>query len=254
MAALGDRDPVVLVAPSDRRVREDLDSRSRAGGRQFVSCGPVVVRAPQQMSAELMFVLDEHHRRSGLRSGERRSHARRTTAGNDDIRMGVTLVVATVRCVEVDTAARGEFRQDVFVGRPQFRRLHEGLVVEAGGEEAADEAVGGFHVELQRRPHVLRRHGHAVRKLAMRGTHVRLVVDLHGRVGIPEVGGQHAAGPVVFHGTAEDVFAVGQERRGDGVALETLELLAVPGERDHRRTIDDITQRRGKSVTHFMSP
>ena len=112
--------------------------------------------------------------------------------------MGVTLVVATVRRVEIDTATRGEFRQDMFARRPQLRRLHEGLVVEASGEEAADEAVGGFHVELQRRPHVLRRHGHTVRKPAMRGTHVGLVVDLHGRVWIPEVGGQHTAGRWYF--------------------------------------------------------
>ena len=148
--------------------------------------------------------------------------------------MGVALVVATVRRVEIDGTAWGEFRQDMFVRRPQFRRLHEGLVIEAGGEEAADETVGGFHIELQRRPHILRRHRHAVREFTMRGTHVGFVVDLHGRVGIPEVSGQHAAGPVVLHGAAEDVLAVGQERRGDGVALEALELRAVPGERDRR--------------------
>ena len=79
---LHDRDPVVVVAPGDDRVDDDLDARRRrdrapqVGERREV--GSV---APAQMPAELGLLLDQQHASARLGGRERRCHPRRPAAG-----------------------------------------------------------------------------------------------------------------------------------------------------------------------------
>ena len=78
--ALGDRDPVVLVAPGDRRVREDLDSPLRRR-RRVRWLRPGRRRSPTADARRA----DVRARRASPTNrpppGKRRSHARRPTAG-----------------------------------------------------------------------------------------------------------------------------------------------------------------------------
>ncbi len=105
-------------------------------------------------------MLDQENLGSGLgRSGCGR-HAGGAATGDDDVGVGVPLVVVAVRGVGVDGAAGSERGQHLLVGRPELLRVDEGLVVEAGGQEPADELVRGLGVVVERRPHVLWADGH----------------------------------------------------------------------------------------------
>ena len=127
--------------------------------------------------------------------------------------MYVTLVVGAVRAgLPVDLATRSELPQDLLVEGPQKLRAHEGLVVEAGGQEATHQLVGCRQVEAQARPHVLGGYLHPCLQLAATGANVGLVPDLHEEIRIPMVGGHDSALAVVLHGSAEHVDTIGGNR------------------------------------------
>jgi len=157
--------------------------------------------------------------------------------------MGIALVVGTVRAgLPVDATTGSELPEDLLVqGVPEEPGPHEGLVVEAGGQEPSDQLVDGGEVPTQARPDVLGADGHAVGQPAAAGADVGLVSDLHEQVRIPVVGGQDSAPPVVLHAAGEHLDTRCCQRRGDRVALVACETATVPSECQRRGPVDDLT-------------
>ena len=148
--ALEDGQPVVVVAPGDDAVRDDLDVRpcgerlTQLGERRELGRSAVA-----QVAAEPVLLLDEQHPRPGLGGGDRGRHACRSASGHAHVDVGVALLEAVLGWLVGDPPAGGEAAEHLLVRRPQPLRLDERLVVEAGAEEPPDELVGGLHVVLQ---------------------------------------------------------------------------------------------------------
>ncbi len=144
--------------------------------------------------------------------------------------------------------------------RPQRRALdearpHEGLVVEPGREERRQQVVDRADVEAAGRPAVLARGHEPVVELDLRGAQVRRhpgLVPRHGdeRVGLVGAGRQDAARAVVFERPAEKMNAVGEQRRGERVALETLVGMSVEGEAERCRAVDPAAPGRAEIDAH----
>ena len=145
MAPLHDGDPVVVVAAGHRGVHEDLDAGvCPAGHRQLGALGPLGVITPEEVAPQVAVLLDEEDRCTGIGGGQRSPHASGAATGDEDVRVDVPLVVGAVLAgLPVDLATRGELLQDLLVHRPQEGGAHEGLVVEARGQEAPDQLVHG---------------------------------------------------------------------------------------------------------------
>ena len=237
VAPLHDSHPVVVVAAGDDRVAEDLDAWCGVQGLTQVGQHCQIVRpAPAKVTAELGLLFNEHDGGSGLGCGERRRHSGRPASGYKNVGVGVALVVVAVgSSLPVDAASRGELTQDALVEVvPQELWAHEGLVVEAGREEASDQLIGGAEVPSEAGPHVLGTHLHAIDKATATGPHVRFVANLDRQVRVPVIGRQDSPAPVVLHSPREDLDTCRSQGRGDGVALMAAEGTAVPGEREAR--------------------
>ena len=133
MAPLVYGDPVVVVASANRRVDEYLDIGVRLTSAGERSCRrPLGVVAPAQVATQFGVVLHQEDRSTGVGCGQRRSHARRPSARDQDVRVDVTLVVGAMGTgLPVDLAAWSELPEDLLVERPQKLGAHERLVVEA---------------------------------------------------------------------------------------------------------------------------
>ena len=88
-------DPVVVVTTRDGRVQEDLDPglvghRPAQLGQERQLASPAVA----QVAAELVLLLDQHHRCPRLCRGQRGGDAGRAAAGDEHVRVGIALVVA----------------------------------------------------------------------------------------------------------------------------------------------------------------
>ena len=241
-AALDDAEPVVLPAAGHGGVGEDLHARGARRAGQFGGERPVAAASPAEVPAERMLVLHEQHARPGLGRRRGRGEARRPPAGHDDIGVGVALLVAQGLAVRVDHAAGREAGQHLLVGGPQPPRPHERLVVEARAEGAPAEAGERLGVESQRRPGVLGRNHHARFEQPVAAPHVRLVAHLHQGVGVPVVGGQHAAWPVVLHAAGEHPAPGGRQRRDDRVARVARHAAPVPGEGERAIAVDHLAR------------
>src|SRR5215208_2413457 len=131
------------------------------------------------MAAELVLFFNQQDLRPRSCGRERSSHPRGTASGDEDVGVGVALVKVPVGRFWRDHTARGETPQHPPVQGPQPAGLDEGLVIEAGGEKAAEGPVGRLHVVLERGPDPLWTNGHARLYAPVGAPDVRLVTDLH---------------------------------------------------------------------------
>ena len=120
---------------------------------------------------------------------------------------------------------------------------HEGLVVKARRNERCEQRVHRAEVERETRPAVLTVSDQTVVQLDFRGAQIgrdpgSVAPDGHQRVGLFRSGAEQAAGPVVFERASEQVYPVGEQRRGEGVALEAAQLAPIEGEAYRSGTID----------------
>ena len=113
-------------------------------------------------------------------------------------------------------------------------RRGRGLVDHSPGPEAVEpegSRDGMRRVARERRPAVLADGFEPVVKLDRRGAEIGRAAlgppDLHERVGLLGAGRKDPARAVIFEGAADEVDAVGQERRGERVARMAREPLAV---------------------------
>ena len=125
---------------------------------------------------------------------------------------------------------------------PKGARPHEGLVVKARREKRGHEVIHRQKVKAQRPHAVLTAGGQPLKQLLHGGADVRGLVGgadhFDHRVRLFGSGGQHPTRAVVLKAAPHDFDAVGQKRRGDSVALESLIGLAVKGKADGLCTVD----------------
>jgi hypothetical protein len=112
------------------------------------------------------------------------AHPRRPAADHDQVVEAVGLVVVAVARLEVDPAEPREAADDRLPAPPRALRAMEGPVVEADGQKAAEQAQRRAAVVGERAAVVLARNVEAGRDAVAVGEHVRLVRQLHQRVGI----------------------------------------------------------------------
>ena len=197
----------------------------------------------EKPAAELVLLVGKDHAGAGTACLECGHQAGGAATGDQHVAMGIRLFIA-VRVVMVVShlAEAGGVADHMLIGHPHGCRPHEGLVVKARREEALQDRVHRADVELQRREAVLALCVKAVIKLDLGGTEVRLgpgaATDADERVRLFRSDGDDAARTVVLEGTADKMDVVGEQRRGERVALIALIALAVEREGERACAVD----------------
>ena len=170
--------------------------------------------------------------RAPARAGrERRHQAGRPAADHQHVAMRECLLVMVRDPPRRGAAeARGAADQRLVELLPELRRPHEGLVVEAGDEEAREPVVHRADVEAQRRPAVLARGDQPVVELGRGRARVRLApragAQFDQRVRLFRACREDAARAVILERAADQLHAVGEQRRGERVARRSPNTLA----------------------------
>src|SRR5581483_4106159 len=150
-----------------------------------------------------------------------------------------------------ETGARAD-RRLVEAG-PEGSRPHERLVVETGGEEGRQPIGNRAEIEAKRRPAVLARGSKALMELHLRCAEVRRLapaaaIDRDQRVRLLGASRNDAARPVILERAADQVDAVGEQRRSQRVAGEAGERDTIEGEAERLFAVDAAAGRRAKCV------
>ena len=241
--------PGVTTEFVDRR-RDPLGRRDAVDARPGVG---------QQRTAHLRPLIAEDHARAAARRGQRRRETGGTCAHDEHLAMRVLLRVAVgVGQARRLAQARHAADQRLVEPMPGAARPHEGLVVEARGQERREQFRHTPEVETQARPAVLADGAEAVVELhlgrAQVGRRARGVAA-HGDEGRGLLGacGHDAARPVVLERATDEVHAVGEQRRGEGVALQPFVGLAVKGEAERTVAADAAARRQARDAHRGVS-
>ena len=171
---------VVVVIAVDRRAGENADVRKRVqrrgGLEKPVGRIPLADLVFQiEPAAEHRRVVAEDHLGAGAASGKRRREPRRAAADDQHVAEGVCVIVAVRIGLEARLAESGGAADERLVEHPAAAAgTHEGLVVEAGGEEGRGKLINCAEIEAERRPGVLARYLQAVGRFDDRRLGVRL--------------------------------------------------------------------------------
>jgi hypothetical protein len=118
--------------------------------------------------------------------------------------------------------------------------------------------VDGTHVEADRGPAVLRPGGEPLDQLQLGGPDVRVAprvrADLNQGIGFLGTGRDDAPGPVVLETAADQVHAVGQQGRGQGVACVAVVAPVVEVERPGLGAVDTSAGRQAAALRHAGGP
>ena len=255
--ALQRRIGAVVVDAEHRGARQDAHIRQRRqlGG----DMGDPVGRAAlvegagvgDQPAAEAEVLLAQHDARTGPARRQRGHQPRRTAADHQHVAMQERLLVG-VRVGGAGGApepggAADQRLVDLF---PERGRPHEGLVVEAGGQDRSEHGVDRQQIEAQRRPAVLAGGDETIVKLGGGGARVglatRALPQLHQRVRLLRPRREDAARAVIFERPADQVHAVRQQRRRQRVAAMAAVGAAVEREGERLRAIDRAARSRSR--------
>ena len=200
------------------------------------------VATVEQAAAELARLLGEDHPGTGAPGGECGGQSGRAGARHQHVAVRVDLLVGVgIGRARGLAQARG-LADEMLVAHPGGARPHEGLVVEAGRQEAAHELVDAERVALRAGPAIDAGGHQAVVKGDLGRSCVRhrgrRGAELDQRVRLLDTGGDDAARPVVLEAASDEVDAVGQQRRGQRVAGTALIGLAVERETERPRAVD----------------
>ena len=215
----------------------------------------------EQAPAEPEILLAQDHPRARPGRGERRRQARSAAADDQNIaeRVGLLVVIGVGdarAAAEPGGAADGRLVELL----PERGRPHEGLVVEAGAEDRREQLVHREQIEFQRRKAVLARGVEPVIELDGGGAGVRLAprarAELDQRAGLLRAGREDAARAMIFERAADQAHAVGEQRRSERVAGMAGHLLAVEGEGERARAVDQAAGRgaMGLRLRHAQAP
>ena len=238
-------DVVVVVHGNGGATREDVEIRQR--GKAGKQRGAVFVRGlvveaglcfAQQPAAGFVLFIDEQGFESCAGAGFGGKQAAEAAADDQHVHMVMQVVVPFAvgfsRCV----AKAGQGADGVFVARPQALRPFEGFAVEAGRHvalrQAADEAFAAPYCAAAR----LQTRVEFDLGCFLVGGGMAAVFELDECVRFFAAGGEDAARAAVFVALSDDAHAVGDERRGEGVARKALASLPVPLEGNGLAGID----------------
>ena len=244
-------DVVVIVVAEGRRARQQGDVLARAQrgksvreprpGRCAVDDGGRLV---QQSPAHFGLLVRKDNPLAALRRCQCRGET--GGAGPDHqhiaVRVGVLIAVGIGRngC---SSEARCGANPRLVELVPEGPRPHEGLVVEAGDEDRRQHVVDRPDIEAERRPVVLRADGQAIYRIEARSAIVRIdaisaPIDREQRIRLFGAVAEDAARTMILEGTADEVDAVGKQRRGDRIASVRLDDPAVEPHGHWLGTID----------------
>src|SRR5262249_29988000 len=141
-------------------------------------------------------------------------------------------------------------------------RPHERFVVKPGRNEGGDEVIHGSDVEIQTGPAVLTLRLQALVQLNLGGSQIGRItsgITPYGDqcVGFFGTGGKNSTRPMVFEGSAHQMHAIGEQRRGERVACKASVRASIKGEVQHPRTVDPASSGRAQAATvhaHGRSP
>ncbi len=216
--AFGEAHEIVVVVAEGRGPGQHADIRhgSQPGGRCL--CPVIAILAvdggagvEMESAAHFGLLVAEDHLGTGLGRSKRRREAGDTAADDEDVAMGVAAgIVIRILLLRRNAKTGGAADEGLVDRMPEGLRPHEGLVVEAGGEEGREEVVDLADVEGQRRPTVLRFDLHAVEHFLHRGADVRLAAGgiarhVEQRVRLFRAGGQDAARTVILERPAGEM-------------------------------------------------
>jgi hypothetical protein len=242
------RDEVVILVAECGAARQHLHVGHRSE-RRFDLLDPLHALAAvdfglarQQAAAQFALVVDQNHARAGCARGVRGRQAARTAADHQYVAVAEAFVVA-VCIARVRRGAEARRRANfLFVFRPPFARPHEGLVVEAGRQKARELLVDRHPVVFEARLRIYAMGNQPLIQLdfggACIGHRILAALQLHDRIRFRHVGADNAARPVILEAASNEMHAVGEQRRGQRIALKALIRTAIKGEFQRNRAID----------------
>ena len=246
--ALGQRQQVVVLIAEGGGARQQ-GHLGQCGQRLQGLRQPGCCRLPghgrvagQQPAAHLVLLVAQDHPRARAAGGQCRRQAGRAGAHDQHVAVRMALVIAVGvghggRCAQAAGSA------DVALEEvPGGLRGHEGLVIEAGRDQACEPAVDGTQVEVDARAGVDGARAQAVHQFdlghARIGHRAGAVPQLRQRIRFFDPGRQDAARPVVLPAARHQAHAVGQQRRSQRVAVQPLVAAAVEVEGQRPAAVD----------------
>ncbi|MND95943.1 hypothetical protein D3C80_882110 [compost metagenome] len=214
----------------------------------------------QQAAAELFLFVSQDHAGTTASGGQGGGEAGRAGADHQHVAVLVQVVVDVRVDFQRRTTEAGGLADVLLVGQPEVLRVHEGLVVEPGRHHlAADLAEDAHDIVVHARPAVGAVGHQAGEQGLLGGAHVGHLgvlggTELQHGVGLFGTGGDDAARAGVLEAAADDVDAVGQQGRGQGVAGEALVVLAVEGKGQRLAAIDAAALGKTVDLAHAVTP
>ena len=264
--ALGEANEILRVVAESGRARQDGDI---VHGREFRDAGlrpgPAVLavdggtRLVAHGAAEIGLLVAQDDTDAGFGRGKRRRDASGAAAEHQHLAMRVARrVVIGVGKIRRNAEARRRADDRLVEALPGRLRPHEGLVVEAGREHRRGDVVDGADVEFERRPAVLRMRGKPLIELLYRGADIgrlarRIALDRDQRVGLLGTCRQDAARAVILERTADEMHAIGKQRRGQRVTGKAGIGLAVEAEAGRARR-QPAAAGYAEVLRHFAAP
>ncbi len=214
----------------------------------------------EQAAAELFLLIGQDDARTAAGRGQCGGQAGRASADDQHVAVAVHVVVGVRIVLGRRATQAGSLADVLLVGHPERLRVHEGFVVEARRHQfAADLAENAHHVVVHVRPAVGAGGDQTLVQRLLRGAHVRDLcgfggTDLQHGVRLFGTGGEDAARTRILEAAANDVDTVGQQRSGQGIALEAFVGLAVEGEAQRFVAVDPSTVGQAIDLAHTFSP
>jgi hypothetical protein len=236
MNALQQARCTVVVEPERRRGAQHshVGARGQLGGnlrRPEIACNAVDLPAfPEQRSAQLDILFHQDDVEPGTTRDLRRPQARRARADDEQVATRIAGFIAIrIGGVRGGAESRGATHERL-VEAP--RGPDERLVVEARQKQRRKEIEHAPEIEVHARPAVLRTRLEARvqphERRSRRGIELRAGAERHQGIRLFRAGTQNAAWTMQLESATDDTLAMGQERRGQRVALVAAEPFAVP--------------------------
>ena len=239
----------VVIGPGHRRPHHDPHVRQRL---QFGHhrANPLRRRQPahdpaigQQPPADVVAFLRQNDIRPGPPGGQGRHQPGRPRADHQHIAERKSLlVIALVMLARQPPKPRRPPDQRLIQPLPERARPHEGLVVEPRAQERRQVIVYRHQVEPERPQPVLAPAVQPLEHLLHCRAHIRRLVlgtnHLDQRVRLLRPGGQNAPGPVIFERPTHQPHVIGQQRRGQRIALVARMIAPIKAEPHRFRAVN----------------
>ena len=197
----------------------------------------------EKLAAGLDILVDERDPGAGARRAQRRGEPRRPGADDGHVAEGVAHLVAVGIGRLARPAEAGGAADPGLIEFPAVpRRTHEGLVVEAGGQQRRGQGADGLKIEAERRPAILAFGDETVMQLDDRRRDVGLApgafAQRHERIRLLGASRIDPPGAVIFEAAADKDHVVGEQGRRQRVAGKAGEPPPVEGKGDRARAVD----------------